>query len=81
MAHGSITLDGQNDDGKIITQLRALRDQLQAGAITRQQYDDAYHVINHSIGTLCGCKRGNVAFYPANGGPAVCGACYLTGVR
>lgn len=63
-----------HDDGDIIDELRLLKARLDAGVITRTQYDIAFDQINRSVGVRC--SRCNTPPAVIQEGSAVlCGPC------
>ena len=68
-------------DGAVLRQLRTLQAQHQAGTISATEYAAAFRALNQTVGTPCACGRGMVSVQPLAGGPAICAACWLDGVR
>lgn len=68
-------------DNEIMQRLHALQAQHQAGTISATEYAAAFQALNQTVGTPCACGRGMVSVQPLAGGPAICAACWLDGVR
>jgi hypothetical protein len=64
-------------DDTTMQTLRALRDQYQAGLITRKEYDAAFQKINLHVGVPCEACFVRTAHAIAPDGRRLCGTCSI----
>lgn len=66
----------------VMAELHALRAQLRAGEITKDQYDRGFAELNRSVGRPCSiCGAVPATLYSRDGTHILCSACALREVR